>query len=168
MTLDEAISHAREKAEQLKDHASKWKHSSEECESQFVREKASEKCKECLECATEHEQLADWLEELKARREADKWIKITYRPMTKEEEISYKREFGIDYGVTLLECESSVFTCELPQDKQDILIQTKWGVKQDTCDWSDGYCGLKENGDWDGVIAWRPTPEYKESEAENE
>jgi len=28
MTLDEAIVHAREKSEQLKDHASKWKHSS--------------------------------------------------------------------------------------------------------------------------------------------
>ena len=103
------------------------------------------------------------------KREAEKWIKITYRPMTKEEEIAYKREFGIDYGDTLLEYENKVFTCELPNDKQDILIQTNWGVKQDTCDWSDGYCGLEENGDWDGVIAWRPLPEpHKESEAENE
>ena len=106
----------------------------------------------------------DSIEELKERREADKWIKVTYRPMTKEEEIAYKRDFGIDYGDTLTEYENRVFTCELPNDKQDILIQTNWGVKQDTCDWSDGYCGLEENGDWDGVIAWRPTPEYKESE----
>lgn len=98
------------------------------------------------------------------KREAEKWVKITYRPMTKEEEIAYKREFGIDYGDTLSEYENKVFTCELPNDKQDILIQTNWGVKQDTCDWSDGYCGLEENCDWDGVIAWRPTPEYKESE----
>lgn len=98
--------------------------------------------------------------------EANRWTKITYRPMTKEEEIEYKREFGIDYGDTLTEYENRVFTCELPQDKQDILIQTKWGVKQDICEWEDGCCGLEENGDWDGVIAWRPTPEYKESEEE--
>ena len=69
MNLDEAIDHAREKAEQLKDHANKWKHSSEVCDSKFVREKAAEKCEECLECSKDHEQLAKWLEELKDYRE---------------------------------------------------------------------------------------------------
>ena len=40
MTLDEAIKHAREKANE-------------------------QKCQSCKKCAEEHEQLADWLEELK-------------------------------------------------------------------------------------------------------
>ena len=43
MRLDEAIEHAREKAEE-------------------------QKCQSCKKCAEEHEQLADWLEELKDYR----------------------------------------------------------------------------------------------------
>lgn len=156
--LEQAIAHCHEKAKELKGQAEQW----ERC----GFDKSGKKKSECLECAAEHEQLAEWLTELKERREAEKWTKITYRPMTKEEEIEYKREFGLDYGETLMEYENRVFTCELPKDKQDILIQTKWGVKQDICEWEDGYCGLEVNGDWDGVIAWRPTPEYKESEEE--
>lgn len=138
-----------------------------EATSKALRKEGVEKdAKYYEDTANFDKQIIAWLEELKARREAEKWVKITYRPMTKEEEIAYKREFGIDYGDTLTEYENRVFTCELPNDKQDILIQTKWGVKQDICDWDDGYCGLEENGDWDGVIAWRPTPEpYTESEA---
>lgn len=54
MTLDDAIKHCYERAEEL-------------------REKD-----ECLECAHEHEELAGWLEELKERRANDrphgKWI----------------------------------------------------------------------------------------------
>ena len=46
MTLDEAIKHAREKANE-------------------------QKCHSCKKCAEEHEQLADWLEELKNRRETN-------------------------------------------------------------------------------------------------
>ena len=46
MTLDEAIKHAREKADE-------------------------QKCQSCKKCAEEHEQLADWLEELKDRRETN-------------------------------------------------------------------------------------------------
>ena len=46
MTLDEAIKHARDKANE-------------------------QKCHSCKKCAEEHEQLADWLEELKNRRETN-------------------------------------------------------------------------------------------------
>lgn len=153
--LTEAIAHAKEVAKENREMAKKFVYGQNNREA-------------CLDCAKDHEQLVAWLTELAERREADKWIKVTYRPMTKEEEIAYKREFGIDYGDTLTEYENRVFTCELPNDKQNILIQTKWGVKQDICDWDDGYCGLEGNGDWDGVIAWRPLPEPYESEATNE
>ena len=46
MTLDEAIKHARDKANE-------------------------QKCHSCKKCAEEHEQLARWLEELKQYREMD-------------------------------------------------------------------------------------------------
>ena len=56
MTLDEAIKHARDKANEQKYYAS------------FERGKRIQSCKKCAE---EHEQLAEWLEELKDRRETN-------------------------------------------------------------------------------------------------
>lgn len=54
MTLDEAIKHCRDKAEELKDEAESY----DEAKDGRV----------CLECAKEHEQLAEWLEELQEYR----------------------------------------------------------------------------------------------------
>ena len=65
MTIDEAIAHAREVAkEQRKDN--------ENCK--YKSEYGCKGCadyysKPCIECAEEHEQLAEWLEELKMLRE---------------------------------------------------------------------------------------------------
>ena len=56
MTLDEAIEHAKDKANEQKYYAS------------FERGKHIQSCKKCAE---EHEQLADWLEELKELRETN-------------------------------------------------------------------------------------------------
>ena len=60
-TLDEAIAHSKEKAEELKQQAMCWKRLSEEkglaLPSDYVP---------CLECAKDHEQLVEWLTELKA------------------------------------------------------------------------------------------------------
>ena len=64
--LDEAISHTREKAKEILK----------------ANEEMPTDCKlseGLCECAKEHEQLAEWLEELKARREADRWIPVTER-----------------------------------------------------------------------------------------
>ena len=55
MTIDEAIEHAREVAEENR----------EEALNAFFPPYADE----CESCAIEHEQLADWLEELKKYRE---------------------------------------------------------------------------------------------------
>lgn len=52
--LEDAIAHAREVAEN-------WK-------SQLVNCVSEEGCNKCLECAKDHEQLADWLTELEADR----------------------------------------------------------------------------------------------------
>lgn len=59
MTLDEAIKHCEEKAEILRKTAT-----------QIARSKSGFfKYEQCRECAREHDQLAEWLKELKAYRE---------------------------------------------------------------------------------------------------
>ena len=63
MTLDEAIAHARAKAQEQRYYAN--------------FEKNTLMHQSCVRCAEEHEQLAEWLEELKAIKEeigTDEWI----------------------------------------------------------------------------------------------
>lgn len=61
MTIDEAIQHCEEKAKELKADTEVYK-----------RVKATpEHIAKCEECAREHEQLAEWLKELKSYRECD-------------------------------------------------------------------------------------------------
>ena len=60
--IDEAISHAREVAEEQKKQGSICCDSLED----------TIRAEKCLECAKEHEQLAEWLEELRERRDAVK------------------------------------------------------------------------------------------------
>jgi hypothetical protein len=57
MTLDEAIQHCHEKAEHLREGV-------RISQSMTAAEQA-----DCIECAEEHEQLAEWLTELRDRRE---------------------------------------------------------------------------------------------------
>ena len=68
MTLDEAIAHAKEVASKVRKNGN------------YLHFRGNERiANECDECASEHEQLAEWLEELKARREADRWIPVSER-----------------------------------------------------------------------------------------
>ena len=65
MTIDEAIAHAREVAE-------KQRKDNDNCE--YKAEYGCKGCadyysKPCIECTEEHEQLAEWLEELKSSRQ---------------------------------------------------------------------------------------------------
>ena len=57
MTLDEAIQHCKDEAHVLFQHSAKHRTGTEDS---------------CYECAKEHEQLAEWLTELKQRREQQK------------------------------------------------------------------------------------------------
>ena len=66
MTIDEAIAHAREVADTCEYEASKY----DMCDS-YESQVAYQEGK----CAEEHEQLAEWLEELKAFKE-NKWTDI--------------------------------------------------------------------------------------------
>lgn len=62
MTLDEAITHAREVAEEQRKDNGKCEYKAE----YGCKGCADYYSKPCIECAEEHEQLAEWLEELKA------------------------------------------------------------------------------------------------------
>lgn len=96
----------------------------------------------------------------------NEWIPVTYRPMTEEEEKELCLKWDIKEG-SLEDWEKRVFTCPLPEDGQEILISTHWGVSEDVCTWDDGCIGLEDRGDWDGVDAWMPKPEpYKKEGAE--
>jgi len=59
MTLEEAIKHAEEKAQEQRDNAVLWD----------THPALKERVNACLECAKDHEQLAEWLKELKRYRE---------------------------------------------------------------------------------------------------
>lgn len=110
----------------------------------------------------------DWdkaIEAYKERPTGDRpnWVPIKYRPLTEEERIHFSEYWGVEYCDTLSE---KAFDCPMPEHKQEILLTTNWGVKEDVClyDPDEGY-SLEENGDWDGVIAWMPKPEpYKEAD----
>ena len=65
MTLDEAIIHAEKAAKRNEEYAKIYAHGDE-----FEQEDAFK----CEKCAAEHRQLAEWLKELKAHREA--WMKV--------------------------------------------------------------------------------------------
>ena len=93
-----------------------------------------------------------------AIRPQGKWIPVTYRPMTEEEEKELCETLGIKEG-SLEEWEKRVFTCHLPDDGQEILVSHGRYVQEDICSWDEYGCGLENNGDWDGVDAWMPKPE---------
>ena len=62
MTLDEAIKHCEEKAKEQREIAKCY------ISTEYPRVRTQRR--KCLKCAREHEQLAEWLKELKERREA--------------------------------------------------------------------------------------------------
>lgn len=69
LSLDEAIKHCEEKAEELERSAKLHQKPDRSVKGSGKRYLS------CLECANEHRQLAEWLKELKTRREKDEWLK---------------------------------------------------------------------------------------------
>ena len=68
LSIDEAIAHAREVANTQKGKSGICLQNGLECEH----------FSDCLKCAEEHEQLAEWLEELKALREYKQRMEMQY------------------------------------------------------------------------------------------
>lgn len=79
----------------------------------------------------------------------DKWIPIQYHEITEEEreENGYPKDW-----VYFLDCV-------MPQDEQEILVQTKYGeIRWDVCYEEDGFI-LDSGWDWiDDIVAWMPLP----------
>ena len=66
LSIDEAIAHAREVAEEQRELFRLCPYPSQECNGADICKCLKNKHDGCLKCAEEHEQLAEWLEELKA------------------------------------------------------------------------------------------------------
>ena len=68
LSIDEAIEHAREVAEEQRELFRLCPYPSQECNGADICKCLKNKHDGCIKCAKEHEQLAEWLEELKAYR----------------------------------------------------------------------------------------------------
>ena len=76
MTLEEAIKHAEEKAEELRNEAEHY-------------EIAGVNVYGCEECAKEHDQLAEWLKELKVfKSRKGQWLRMS--DLSEQEDDRYK------------------------------------------------------------------------------
>lgn len=78
----------------------------------------------------------------------NKWIKIEYRPMTKEEKENH--------GIQDLQ-EAQMLNCQLPEDGQEVLITTNGIVRTAIFCEEYGECGF-EDEDISNVQAWMPMP----------
>lgn len=110
------------------------------------------------------------LKAVEVLRKTPEWIPITYRPLTVKERIEFAKHYGIEYCDTL---EEKAFDCPMPEDGQEILISTSWGVVEDVAandiDGEGFICyGLEIKGDWDEVDAWMPKPEPYKKEGESD
>lgn len=76
--LEDAINHARKKAQELRSRFEDL-YRKEETTEEERKEAVS-----CLDCSKEHAQLVAWLTELQERREADRWIPVSERLPEKE------------------------------------------------------------------------------------
>lgn len=88
------------------------------------------------------------------------WHDVTCRALTDEEKAEYAERGYADH-----EIPGYMFDCPMPDDGDEILIATSWGVDKDVCcvdcDEVNNLIGLESHGDWDGVFAWAEMPKYK-------
>lgn len=78
------------------------------------------------------------------------WIPIETRPLTEEEKEEYP-----DYAI--------MYDCCLPEDGEEVLITTKYGVRTDTFYRDEEGCYFESYCDEGEVLAWKPLPKpYKE------
>ena len=118
MTLDEAILHAREVAERNR---KQYKN----CPS----DRTDIRYQTCEECAEEHEQLAEWLEELKSYRAS-----VFSGDMT---QIMLKEEY----------CKAVDDFAEKLNAKCDGMIKEKWNSNVAPISWAETYADFKDDID---------------------
>ncbi len=123
MKLEEAIKYARKEAEEM---ATKSVELFPSCEG-----------RKYLDCAEEHYQLADWLEELKELREYKekyRWHDLRKNP------------------------------ADLPEDNKDVLVTIKGGCVNrtwhDSCGWRNATAKKARYYSNDRVIAWKEIEDF--------
>lgn len=83
----------------------------------------------------------------------EEWIPIESRPGTEEEYAEFSK-FG-----SCPRSEFKVYTNEMPEDGQDVLITTKWGTVCEDIYHDDVDANyFEDHDDPDDVIAWMPKP----------
>ena len=117
MTLDETIKHAREVAEDKRADAD-WK---------FRHGRLN--ADDCISCAEEHEQLAEWLEELKSYR-----VSVFSGDMT---QAMLKEEY----------CKAIDDFAEKLNAKCDGMIKKKWNSNIAPISWAEAYADFKDDID---------------------
>ena len=155
MTLDEAIKHCEEVAEENEKFCFK-----KGGKGGYFNEDTDWNNRKC---AKEHRQLAAWLRELKQLREQmngsvhpNEWIPLIKRPMTKEEREEYEERTGIT--------ETMIINCPLPEDGEEVFVSYGGYVSIDTFH-DDDSCYF-ENTEIDDVEAWMPLPLPYKGESE--
>ena len=96
LSIDEAIAHAREVANTQRGKSGICLQNGLECEH----------FSDCLKCAEEHEQLAEWLEELKALREEKSDFQIMAKDIA---EGNYEMGMESGYNKAIDDCKELTF-----------------------------------------------------------
>lgn len=89
MTIDEAIKHAEEVAEEHESELKVYENLGKDREL-FKREENS-----CKECGEQHRQLVEWLKELKQLREQTRWIPVSDGLPEDRENVLFSTKAGI-------------------------------------------------------------------------
>lgn len=134
MTLDEAIKHCLEVAEENDLAAGTYEILAENNHNAYERLTAETNSSRCAECAADHRQLAEWLTELKNLREENKVLTSECDRLIKEKgELLKKSEQIAEYKRLLKSAiDEWPFLCE-------------WGDCGEHCEWfANGKC----NQEW--------------------
>lgn len=149
MTLDEAIKHATEVAE----------------ENQAVVDSCDyygENMAKCEECAKEHRQLATWLEELKQLREQTRWILVSEKLPEDLEPVN----------ITWVNHNPESYYVDIkdePHTATGIYYKGRWYWYSSTCEdylKEYGRCDVDEIDADIEVTAWMPLPTSYQGESE--
>lgn len=94
------------------------------------------------------------------------WIPITARPMDAEERLEWSEKLGYD----ITDDEALIYTSQLPDDGQEVLVCGRnERVWIDTFNSDPDYgCYFEEYGDMDGIVAWMPLPKPYRERGEDE
>lgn len=168
MTLEEAIKHCEEIAELKYD------------EGNEARLQEQDKyANECIDCAAEHRQLAEWLKELKKYREENYWIPCSERFPDCEQEVlicTERKLLGQNAYIDQIVAPAIYEDGTMPE------CDSKWSwIDMDFDEWDEeNDCGIVLEGWWENrhfnrdeeynnpvdlkVVAWMPLPEPWEGE----